>query len=88
MKKYALLVLIAIMVIIIVGRFSRIINPIDQIIITKSDDGKTTRAVTKNGDILSVKKKVNDLGYAVYINEKGIDSVSYTHLTLPTIYSV
>ncbi|NBY21924.1 MAG: hypothetical protein EBQ73_03495, partial [Gammaproteobacteria bacterium] len=74
MKKYALLILIAIMVVIIVGRFSRIINPIDQIIITKSDDGKTTRAVTKNGDILSVKKKVNDLGYAVYINEKGIDS--------------
>ena len=62
------------MVVIIVGRFSRIINPIDQIIITKSDDGKTMRAVTKNGDILSVKKKVNDLGYAVYINEKGIDS--------------
>ena len=72
MKRNLLLILIAIMVVIIVGRFSRIINPVDQIIITKSDDGRTMRAVTRNGDILSVKKKQNDLGYAVYINEQGI----------------
>ncbi len=72
MKRNLLLILIAIMVVVIVGRFSRIINPVDQIIITKSDDGRTMRAVTRNGDILSVKKKQNDLGYAVYINEQGI----------------
>ena len=55
-KGRILLAIMAIILVLFVARFSRIINPVDQVIITISDSADTIRAVTRNGDLIPVKK--------------------------------
>ncbi|NBS18011.1 MAG: hypothetical protein EBS79_14260 [Gammaproteobacteria bacterium] len=49
-------VIFTIILVCFVARFSRIINPVDQVIVTISDSGETIRAVTKNGDLIPARK--------------------------------
>ena len=43
---------------------------------------------TDNGTGLVVRTKLNQIIAALSTNNQGSGAVSYTHLTLPTIYSV